>query len=67
MKKLVFMFLLALPIYASAVSTDTLNAVAMVAYDQSWDDWKGTLALRKQHRCSDKQRDVSDYISRYER
>ena len=46
MKKLVFMFLLALPIYASAVSTDTLNAVAMVAYDQSWDDWKGTLALR---------------------
>lgn len=46
MKKYLLMLLLILPTYVSAVSKDTLKAVTMVSYEQSWSDFEGTLALR---------------------
>lgn len=46
MKKYLLMLLMILPTYVSAVSKDTLKAVTMVSYEQSWSDFEGTLALR---------------------
>ncbi len=46
MKKYLLMLLLILPTYVSAISKDTLKAVTMVSYEQSWSDIEGTLALR---------------------
>ncbi len=46
MRKYLLMLLLVLPTYVSAISKDTLKAVTMVSYEQSWNDFEGTLALR---------------------
>lgn len=46
MKKYLLTLLLVLPTYVSAISKDTLKAVTMISYEQSWIDYEGTLALR---------------------
>lgn len=46
MKKLLLLLMLIVTLGVSAASNDTLNAVTMVSYEQSWLDSEGTLALR---------------------
>lgn len=46
MKKLLLLLMLVVTLGVSAASNDTLNAVTMVSYEQSWLDYEGTLALR---------------------
>lgn len=41
------MLLVALSVHAT--SKDTVNALRMVSYEQTWLDRQGTLALKKQH------------------
>ena len=46
MKKLLLILMLITSLSVSATSKDTLNAVTMVSYEQSWIDSEGTLALK---------------------
>ena len=46
MKELSTILMLTISLSMSATSTDTLNAVTMVSYEQRWLDSEGTLALK---------------------
>lgn len=46
MKKLILILMLITSLNVSATSKDTLNAITMVSYEQSWLDHEGTLALK---------------------
>lgn len=46
MKKITFLLMLLVALCAHATSTDTLNAVSMVDYEQRWSDSDGALTLK---------------------
>ena len=49
MKKYLFYLMLLVALSVHATSKDTVNALRMASYEQTWSDNQGTLALKNVH------------------